>query len=123
MEYKVGSRNPYISMIFQEKKTDTGYNYRVEDIFGEIMIDAPSQLKGEILDEVVVLLLRGQQTAQTITGKVAVPDGTLTYTFVKRPLWEDDEPEVPESPIPAPRPPIWGRIKRATMAAREAWRK
>ena len=78
-------------MLFQERKTNTGYEYKVEDVFGSITIESEQKMSGDLLDEVVVILLRKNIAAQTVTGEVSLMRGKVNYTFVKAPMWEDDE--------------------------------
>jgi hypothetical protein len=122
-------------MIFQEKKVTTGYTYDVQDVFGTIHIESGVQLEPDILDGMVVLLLKQNITAQTINGTVKHAQGVVSYTFTRAPLWEDDkEPcestptstDTPESASTrTPRSPatIWYWCKRFVGAFREAWRK
>lgn len=84
-------------MVFQEQKTEAGWHYKVEDVFGTIDIDSSGQLDGDTLDAMVVLLLGQNISAETVEGTVKHSSGTVTYTFVKAPQWtEDDTEPLPE---------------------------
>lgn len=78
-------------MLFQERKTNTGYEYKVEDVFGSITIESEQKMSGDLLDEIVVILLRKNISAQTVTGEFKLTRGKVNYTFVKAPMWEEDE--------------------------------
>lgn len=78
-------------MIFQERKKDNGFIYTVEDIFGTITIDSETKLEPGILDDLVMVLLRQNITAGEINGEVKTKSGVVNYSFVKRPMWENDE--------------------------------
>lgn len=78
-------------MLFQERKTSLGFEYKVEDVFGSITIDSEQKMSGDLLDEIVVILLRKNISAQTVTGEFKLTRGKVNYTFVKRPMWEEDE--------------------------------
>ena len=80
-------------MIFQEKKTETGYNYKVEDVFGTVVIDSEAKMTGELLDDVVLLLLKQNIRAETIDGEVKHEDGIIKYNFTKAPMWSEDDEE------------------------------
>lgn len=80
-------------MIFQERKVETGYHYRVEDVFGTIDINSTKKLDAGILDDMVVLLLRQNVSAKEVTGSVKHDDGEVTYKFVKADLWSEPEEE------------------------------
>ncbi len=82
-------------MIFQERKTDTGYTYDLEDVFGTLHIVSTSKVSADLLDSMVVLLLRQNLTAGTVEGEVKHKDGTVQYIFKKAPLWEDDDENEP----------------------------
>lgn len=125
-------------MIFQERKKEAGYTYDVEDVFGTIHIESTTKLDGDTLDEMVMVLLKQNLPAQTVTGEVKHKSGTVAYTYVKRPLWEEDEEEkkpcenIPTSTkkqesastaTPHFTVPIWSWCKRFVVAFREAWRK
>jgi hypothetical protein len=141
------------TMVFQEIKTEEGYTYKVEDIFGEIEIKSPTRLvkitktkKGEkqdgsILDDMVVLLLRKNLGAELTTGEVVHDGGKVSYTFKRAPLWEDED-ETPckniftsikerareytqmfLSNLPKRIVSIFSWYKRFAEAFREAWRK
>jgi hypothetical protein len=78
-------------MIFQERKTEAGWAYKVEDVFGVIDIESSEQLDGDTLDAMVVLLQGQNISAQTVEGTVQHAGGVVTYKFVKAPQWSDDD--------------------------------
>lgn len=122
-------------MIFQERKLETGFTYDVEDVFGKIHIDSPTKLEPDILDEMVVLLLKRNLTAETITGEVKHKDGVVAYTFKRAPMWEDDKEPCESTHTSTPKQenastptrrlgiPILSWCKRFVVAFREAWKK
>lgn len=77
-------------MIFQEKKVEEGFEYKVEDVFGVIELKSPEKLEGETLDSIVVILLKGPNAGR-VEGEVATPFGPLSYVFTRAPQWEDDD--------------------------------
>lgn len=124
-------------MIFQEKKHNTGYTYDVEDVFGTIHIESQVQLDGSTLDDMVVVLLRQNLSAQTIKGEVETKVGKVAYTFIKRSQWDDEDEIKPceNTPTSTQRPESvytqtlrsiartlnW--FKRFAGAFQEAWKK
>lgn len=124
-------------MIFQERKKEAGYTYDVEDVFGTIHIESTTKLDGDTLDEMVMVLLKQNLPAQTVTGEVKHKSGTVAYTYVKRPLWEDDDEQKPceSTPTSTKKPesvsirtrllriPALSWCARFAEAFREAWRK
>ncbi|QDP67649.1 MAG: hypothetical protein Tp172MES00d2C118482111_43 [Prokaryotic dsDNA virus sp.] len=80
-------------MIFQEKKTDAGYEYKVVDVFGTIVIESEIKLEGGKLDAMVSLLLRQGDRAEVVKGEVKHDQGTVNYTFTKEPQWSEVPPE------------------------------
>lgn len=128
-------------MIFQESKKESGWYYKVDEIFGTLEIDSPTQLGVNILDGMVSLLLRENLSAETITGEVKHENGIVKYTFNRAPIWDDDE-KTPCENIPTstreqasesiPLSPwnflkkkeiIFNWCKRFAEAFLEAWRK
>jgi hypothetical protein len=78
-------------MIFQERKKGTGFEYKVEDLFGTIAIESPNKLNGQLLDEIVVILLRTTSTGNA-SGVVKVTENeTIKYEFVRASQWDDGE--------------------------------
>lgn len=138
-------------MIFQEKKTDTGYTYKVEDVFGEIEIVSSTRLvkkikdketgeekdDGSLLDDMVLLLLRKNLNAEIVTGEVIHDEGKVQYTFKRTPQWsEDDEEESCEDTHTSTKKPekeytptnhlikrTWNWFKKFVVAFQEAWKK
>jgi hypothetical protein len=80
-------------MIFKEQKIKNGYKYELNEIFGDLTLESSIQLQAEVLDELVVLLLKQKTKSQEIVGEVKNEDGEIKYKFVKRSLWEDDKNE------------------------------
>lgn len=71
-------------MVFAEKKVGDSYAYEVEDLFGKIEFTAPIQLSKEILDAVVLLVLRNKAAEGNIE-KVG------PYKFKPAANWLPDE--------------------------------
>ncbi|MFA5750607.1 MAG: hypothetical protein WC895_05355 [Candidatus Shapirobacteria bacterium] len=80
-------------MLFLERKNDLGFSYDVEDVFGKIHIESKLQLTGEILDDMVSLLIRQNLPAETITGEVKHGENVVAYTFTREPVWKDGDEE------------------------------
>ena len=80
-----------LDMIFAERKTDTGYNYVVDEVFGTISIDSTVKLDGDKLDALTMLLLHQGGSAKEVTGTVEHDAGTVSYTFTKRSQWSEDD--------------------------------
>lgn len=80
-------------MIFQEKKTGSGYEYKVEDVFGVIEIKSDGKLEGDVLDSMVSLLIRQNHSAGTIHGSVQHDHGTVEFTFTRESDWGEVSPE------------------------------
>ena len=124
-------------MIFQERKQPNDeYTYNVEDVFGTAHIESSVKLTGDILDGIVMVLLKQNIAAEEIRGEVKHDKGVVQYVFKKRPQWEDDEPEPcndthtsTNEPASASirtrllRIPALSWCKRFVVAFREAWRK
>ncbi len=124
-------------MIFQERKIETGFHYTVEDIFGVIDIESSTKLEPDILDEMVVVLLRQNLNAREISGEVKHGDGIVKYVFKPRPIWEDDDEknkckdtltsikkqENASTQTRLSRIPLLNWFRRFAGAFREAWKK
>ena len=80
-------------MIFQEKKVEDGYEYKIDDVFGTIEMWSSIKLDADILDDVVLLLLRQSTNAAIVNGTVKHDRGTVRYTFTKEPQWSKVTPE------------------------------
>lgn len=84
-------------MIFQEKKTEKGFSYYTEDVFGKLYIQATIQIKPELLDDLVVFMLKRMKhnmAAKEITGKVELPTkakDVIEYKFEPAELWSEDD--------------------------------
>lgn len=124
------------TMIFQEKKIENGYHYKVEDIFGVVEMTANTKLDKELLDDMVVHLLAQNIQAETVTGKVSAGDTTVEYVFKKAPIWSEIDEEIPceNTPISTKRTVSesivialcrvtgWNWSRKFVAAFREAWR-
>jgi len=124
-------------MIFQEKKTEKGYNYICQDVFGEVEIDSPEKLDGDTLDGMIRVLLKNKATSKTITGEVKTEKGIVEYKFVKTDIWsDDDEKDICENTPTLIKKQekestqtsrllirIWNWLPRFVGAFREAWKK
>ena len=128
-------------MLFQERKIETGYHYRVEDVFGTVDIDSPTKMNADILDDMVVLLLGQKLGAKEVSGSVKHEDGEVTYKFVKADMWSEPEEETPCENTPTSTKEqaseshllsllnfpkkignTWSWCKRFVEAFREAWK-
>lgn len=121
-------------MIFLEKKTDQGFNYEVQDVFGKMSIDSTIKLAGDLLDDLVVLIMKQGPGAETVNGEVKHDKGVVSYTFKRAPKWEDDDEPCENSPTSTKEPAnvftaivrwmrnVWSWYKRFVVAFREAWR-
>lgn len=128
-------------MIFQERKTETGFHYKVEDVFGTVDIESDAKLTPDLLDDMVVLLLGQNLSAKEVSGTVKHDGGTVAYKFVKADMWSEPEEETPcentptstkeqasESPLlyllnfPKRIENTWSWCKRFVGAFREAWK-
>jgi len=127
-------------MIFQERKQPNSdeYTYDVEDVFGTVHIESSVKLTGDILDGIVMVLLKQNISAEEIRGEVKHDKGVVQYVFKKRPMWEDeDEAKQPcnDTPTSTQKPesastrtrllriPILSWCARFAEAFREAWKK
>ena len=123
-------------MIYQEKKLKAGYSYKLEEIFGTVTIKSSKRLKGELLDDLIVLMLKNKAKTETITGTIKHNEGEVSYTFKRAPLWsEDDEKPCENTPTSTNKPasvfiaiksyPVsvlrW--FKRFGAAFRAAWKR
>ncbi len=129
-------------MLFQERKIETGYHYKVEDVFGTVDIESPTKLTPDLLDDMVVLLLGQKLSAKEVSGSVKHESGEVTYKFVKADMWSEPEEETPpckntptstnetasESPqvsrwnFPKKIGNTWNWFRRFVEAFREAWK-
>lgn len=72
-------------MIFQERQTLEGFEYKVEDLFGVITISSVTdRLDAPMLDTIVMHVLKSGM----ISGSVSQ---TITFEFAKAPAWVPDE--------------------------------
>ena len=81
-------------MIFQEKQTLEGFEYKVEDLFGVIDIKSTSdRLDGPMLDTIVMGVLKTGANAGNITA-------TVTFEFKRAPMWmpDDEKPVTVSTP-------------------------
>lgn len=122
-------------MIFQERKTETGYHYRCEDIFGEVDIETEAKLEAGLLDDVVSFLLKQNLSAREVKGEATTEAGLIKYRFVKADQWsDDDEDACDDTPTSKSEQesgslltwlssmPIIGWCRKFVVAFREAWR-
>lgn len=124
-------------MVFAEQKTERGFIYDCEDVFGTIHIESAKQLDAGILDDMTVALLRVKGSAQTVKGDIETPGGPVSYTFTKRSQWEDDNEETPcentptstsetareSTAIAHKTASIFSWCRRFAEAFREAWKR
>jgi hypothetical protein len=78
-----------ILMIFAEKKTENGFCYELEEVFGKVTLDSKVKLDGASLDAIVLGLMHNQSSEGNIGEKIK-------YKFERRSQWEEIE-EAPEA--------------------------
>jgi len=123
-------------MIFIETKKEQGFTYKLEDIFGTLVVESAVKLEAGVLDEMVVLLLRSNVQAGELRGEVEYKGQKVKYQFKKAENWTDDEEESCENiststskqESESTRTSIWpihtwSWCKRFVGAFREAWKK
>lgn len=76
-------------MLYIERKTESGYSYELQEVFGTIKIESPTALsdpetKHEKLDAVTLAIIRSNLAQGEFPGGI-------TFTFDKSPKWEEDE--------------------------------
>ena len=76
-------------MIYQERKKETGYEYKTESFFGSLVVLSPEKLNGEILDGMVSLLSRGNAGAGKISGTIKHKEGIVSYVLTRTAQWEE----------------------------------
>lgn len=74
-------------MIFKEIKKEKGYTYELEEVFGSINIDTPEKLNADLLDDLVMLLLKQNLNAKEVSGTVETEKGEVSYKFIKAQQW------------------------------------
>ena len=80
-------------MIFQEKAVDQGWEYKIQDVFGVMEFYSDEKIIVDVLDDMVLLLLRQNLSAETVKGEVKTDQGIVRYTFTKEPQWGEVSPE------------------------------
>ena len=80
-------------MIFQEKKVDQGWEYKIEDVFGVMDFYCDEKIPVDVLDDMVLLLLRQNLSAHVVKGEVKTDQGIVRYNFTKEPQWGEVSPE------------------------------
>jgi len=80
-------------MIFQEKKVEEGWEYKIEDVFGVMDFYCDEKIPVDVLDDMVLLLLRQNLSAHVVKGEVKTDQGIVRYNFTKEPQWGDVSPE------------------------------
>lgn len=80
-------------MLFTWKKIPTGYEYNTtdEEVFGSITFRYHEKLEPDMCDDIVSAIMKHPGKAETIEGTIDLPDGELSYTFKKKPLWDKDD--------------------------------
>jgi hypothetical protein len=79
-------------MTFEETIGVDGFNYRVQDVFGEMKLESVEKLDGDKLDDIFMAIMtasNGAGSAETIKG--SIESIGLNYTFKKANLWLDEE--------------------------------
>jgi len=80
-------------MIFQEKKVEEGWEYKINDVFGVMEFYSDEKIIVDVLDDMVLLLLRQNLSALVVKGEVKTEQGIVRYTFTKEPQWGEVSPE------------------------------
>jgi len=80
-------------MIFQEKAVDQGWEYKIQDVFGVMEFYCDEKIPVDVLDDMVLLLLRQNLSALVVKGEVKTEQGIVRYNFTKEPQWGDVSPE------------------------------
>ena len=80
-------------MIFQEKKVEEGWEYKIQDVFGVMEFYSDEKIPVDVLDDMVLLLLRQNLSALVVKGEVKTEQGIVRYTFTKEPQWGEVSPE------------------------------
>lgn len=80
-------------MIFQEKKTESGYTYTVTDAFGTIDIYTPQKLVPEdgdtqYLDDVFMAIFERHKKDAAGTIEGTVKDTDISYKYKKQNSWQ-----------------------------------
>ena len=113
-------------MVFQERKKKDGYIYDVHDLFGHVNIESSNKLEADILDEIVMILLKQKTGVKTIIGEISHNEDAIKYTFKKADLWTDDEDEKTSTEsVPEQSEQLGGvfyRCHRFVNAFRKAWK-
>lgn len=125
-------------MTFKEIKNEKGYTYELEEVFGTISIDTQDRLNGDLLDDLVMLLLKQNLNAKEVSGTVDTDKGQVSYKFIKAQQWGEDKCEnIPtKTKTPERRPIATGTLQKGNVWTRaskwlrkfagvfhEAWKK
>lgn len=78
-------------MLFAERKTEKGWSYETEDVFGTVRLESSVRLDGGTLDDVTLHLVTKGPLAARVAGDMTHPGGTLSYELVRRPAWDEEE--------------------------------
>jgi hypothetical protein len=78
-------------MDYIEKKTDDGYEYETEDVFGKLKITAGFRIDADTLDLIALSLIKTKTVSPVLRGETAVKKGKITYEMIRACPWEDDE--------------------------------
>lgn len=73
-------------MLFLEKKTQDGYEYQVEDLFGKIELFSEVQLPANTLDACVLSLLNNEGAE----GEIKAKEGMVKFKFTRINQWSED---------------------------------
>lgn len=78
-------------MQYQEKKTDTGYEYYGAGVFGDMELTSSEQLTGDQLDGILSIMMKQGSSAQIVEGTVKITDDhKVFYKFTKNLQWGDE---------------------------------
>lgn len=97
-------------MRFYQTREGERYIYETEDLFGTIRISSERELKPRMLDDIVSGILSSGATEGTVTD-------WITFTFAKRPAWDESEDEQIIEPQPSfinrLITSVWNSLKRS----------
>lgn len=82
-------------MIFEEKnqsnENESSFVYKTEEVFGKIYIVSSTRLTADLLDRIVMTILKTEGSSRTITGQIKISDDVLVdYCFERADVWEEE---------------------------------
>jgi len=77
-------------MVFAEKKTNEGFHYFTEDVFGKLDIYTDQKVDGDLLDQIVGLALDSGGSAKRSEVQVEHPDIKINYVLERSSQWQEN---------------------------------